>query len=71
MLTNMVNLIIAFNDGSRQEEKIQSINIDIFNSDRYNLTENSLTISYVVNPPIAPEVGRFTSFQEKGDGNQV
>ena len=63
MIIYMVNLMIAFNDGSRQEEKIQSI--DIQDNDRYNLTDNGMVISYMIYPPIAPEIGRFISQQQK------
>ena len=34
LMVNMVNLFIAYNDGSRQEEKVQSLHFDMWNSGR-------------------------------------
>ena len=63
MIVNLTNLLIAFTDGSKQEEKIQSIEFDTWNSDRFDITDNSMTISYILWPPIDSRIGRLRSLQ--------
>ena len=59
MLFNLTNLLIAFIDGSRQEEKISTIQFDRLNGVSYNLTDLGVNIQYFTNLPIEPEIGRF------------
>ena len=61
MTINSASLFLAFNDGSKQEEKVQSTKFDRSTSDRINLYEEEFEISIVASTPIDPKIGRFVA----------
>ena len=62
MTINSVSLFIAYEDGSRQEEKVQSVKFDRATSDEINLLDLEFEISIVTSHPLDPRVGRFKAF---------
>ena len=65
MTVNLVTLLMAFNDGSNQDEKFQGKKIDRFasDSDVVKLNENEYTFAMFVYPPVPEEVGSLTAYQ--------
>ena len=57
MIVITLNLSIAFSDGSKQEEKVQTTQFDIWNTEKYYLTNNGLSVNYLIWPPLGPEIG--------------
>ena len=66
MLFNFTNLMRAFFDGSRQDEKQSTVAIDSFLSDELYLQENLFEISIIVATPIPENLGRMVAYQFEG-----
>ena len=62
MTVNMVSLFIAFNDGSKQEEKDQSMQIDTWTQESVNIAEKNVDLS-VFSEGLSPDVGRIIGYQ--------
>ena len=58
-MINFIQLSTAFVDGSNQQEKIQVIPFDRFNSEPFKLSENHMMISVLEQPPIPLTIGRI------------
>ena len=56
-MVNMITLMIAFRDGSLQDEKIQTIDRDLYQAEPTRINENDFSISLVVFPPIPAGFG--------------
>ena len=59
MAVNLITLIQAFYDGSKQDEKVQTTYTDKFITDAYLLSEQNLNISMLSNPPVPENIGKF------------
>ena len=66
MLFNFTNLMRAFFDGSRQDEKQSTVAIDAFLSDELYLQENQFEISIITADPIPENLGRMVAYQLDG-----
>ena len=66
MLFNFTNLMRAFFDGSRQDEKQSTVAIDPFLADELNLQENQFEISIITTNPIPENLGRMVAYQLEG-----
>ena len=62
MIINIVSLSIAFNDGSRQEEKAQFTQVDLWQQDTINLVELDFQIGIVSFLP--PDVGKIVGYND-------
>ena len=67
MMINLAFLLIAFQDGSRQEETTTFIQVDRFDSKPYNLAKNKFEIAIYPEKPelFDPELNQFTVYQYK------
>lgn len=59
MTMNLVILLIAFFEGTKQEEKMQSIKFDSFYADSVDLVEQKFLLSFLTVPHIDEKLGRF------------
>ena len=66
MLFNFTNLMQAFFNGSRQNEKQSTVAIDPFQADKLNLQDNQLEISIIV-PTLPENIGRIVAYQIEGN----
>ena len=66
MLFNFTNLMRAFFDGSRQDEKQSTVAIDAFLSDELYLQENLFEISIIAATLIPENLGRMVAYQFEG-----
>lgn len=66
MLFNFTNLMRAFFDGSRQDEKQSTVAIDPFLADDLNLQDNLFYISIITATPIPEDLGRMVAYQHEG-----
>ena len=60
MIVNMVTLLVAFHDGSRQDEKYQREKINMFENGAVKLVENGIDISVTAIPPVPQNIGSLT-----------
>ncbi len=65
MLVNLVTLLQAFFDGSKQEEKSQTTFVDKFLTDAHNLVEEQFGIVIMSYPPMPENVGSLKAIQRK------
>ena len=59
MTINLVNLILAFENGSMQTETAQTLKYDTLGIEPYNLYDMDFDIQVNVSPPIPPQIGSF------------
>ena len=64
VLINMVSLLIAFFDSSKQVENSQVKKVDSFYSGPYTLGEESYDVNLITTPALKPELGRFKVTQK-------
>ena len=64
VLFNMVSLIIAFADSSKQFENSNEYKVDAFYSGPYTLGEESFEVNLITIPALKPELGRFKVTQK-------
>ena len=69
MIINFSSLSEAFASGSKQEEKAQTVQQDIYYSDPYNLQENGVSLYYAIDPPIPSNIARMQTYQMSGRRN--
>ena len=62
---NTIQLILAFKDGSKQEEKSQPFYVDRLLEERRYLDDHKLGISAFAIPPISEKIGRFKLVSKK------
>ena len=67
MTINLINLIIAFRDGSMQTETAQTLKYETFGIEPYNLNHMDFDIQVSVSPPIPSRIGSFNVY-ERVDG---
>ena len=63
MLFNFTNLMRAFFDGSRQDEKQSTVAIDPFLADESNFQENQFEISIIITTPMPENLERMVAYQ--------
>ena len=66
ILLNLLLLVIAFEDKSKQEEKTQLTLIDRFTSDPYKLSDYNTEIAIQLSVPIPANIGRWRAYQNLG-----
>ena len=59
MAVNLITLIQAFYDGSKQDEKVQTAYTDKFFTDAYLFSEQNFNISMISSPPVPESIGKF------------
>ena len=59
---NLVNLVTAFQDNSKQIEMSSSLQYDTFGVDPINLEEMNLKALVWIDPPIPEQIGHFSIF---------
>jgi len=63
MFISLAELMIAFKDGTKQEEKSQTVYRDRFISDAYNLKEYNLNIAmFNDRKEIPPDIASFKAY---------
>ena len=62
MAVNLLTLIQAFYDGSKQDEKMQTSYTDKFITDTYLLSEQNFNISMNSIPPMPESIGKFSVY---------
>ncbi len=67
MTVNLISLISAFQDGSKQDEKISTTYVDRFLTEAYNFDEYNLEIQLLTYPPLDPSIGKII-FQHYVEG---
>ena len=60
MIVNFVTLIVAFQDGSKQDEKFQSEKIDMLLADAVKLADNDIEINAFISPPVPARIASLT-----------
>ena len=63
---NALSLFVAFNDGSNQEELVQSTKFDRSLAEKVDLAEQDLNIIFVTTPPLDPAHARIIGCQKAG-----
>ena len=61
MLLNTIQLVIAYNDGSRQNEKFNQELIDRFDAEPTFFSDNQFEIAVLTDDPAAYKVGKFVA----------
>ena len=67
IFVNLIMLVIAFNDGSMQNETLQRLELDRSSSDPFSFLEYNMELMFVVNNYIPPSIGTFRVEQRFGD----
>ena len=68
MTANLINLTLAFFDGSMQVKTAQTLKYDTFGVKPYNLNEMRFEVQIIVDPPIPPRFGSFNFYQNEDHG---
>ena len=63
MIVNLVTLIVAFQDGSRQDEKFQIEQLDMLKNETVKLADSSIEISAIMYPPLPKRIASLTASQ--------
>ena len=65
MTVNFISLVKAFQDGSKQEEKVSTTYVDKFFTEAYNFKENNFDIALMTYPPLDASLGTFVFSHER------
>lgn len=66
MIVYSATLFIAFKDGSKQEEKISTLQYDLYLDEAQILNEYDFSLTYIVYPPLPPKFATVQAYQRYG-----